>query len=52
MNHIDLIHRNFDDRSVNLADLNNITAESSQKDNLHLGEKMKDDYSKDFMKAM
>ena len=51
MDHMDLISRNFDDVSINLADPRIIAAENSHKDNLHLGKSIKSDDCKDFMKA-
>ena len=52
MDHIYLISRNSDDESINLAEPMILAAETSQKDNLHLGESMKADYCEDFLKAM
>ena len=52
MNNLDLISRNSDDRSINLADPRIIAAETFQKDNLHLGEAMKADDCEDFKKEM
>ena len=52
MDHMDLISCNCDDESINLADPIILTAETSQKDNPHLGKAMKADDSEDFMKAM
>ena len=52
MDHMDLISRNCDNESINLADQIIITAENSQKDNPHLGKSMKADDSEDFMKYM
>ena len=52
MDHMDLTSRNFDDISINLADPRIIAAETSQKENLHLGEAMKAYYRQDLMKAM
>ena len=49
---MDLLSRNFDDGSINLADPIIISAETSHKDNLHLGKAIKSDYCEDFMKAM
>ena len=49
MDHMDLISRNSDDGSINLADPRILTAETSQKDNLHLGKAMKSDDREDFM---
>ena len=37
MDHMDLINLNFDYGSINLIDPRIIVAETSQKDNLHLG---------------
>ena len=52
MDHMNLISRNCDDESINLADPIILTAETSQKDNPHFGKAMKADDSEDFMKAM
>ena len=52
MDHIDLISHNYDDGSINLANPEILAAETSQKDNLHLGEAMKSDDPEDFMKEM
>ena len=52
MDHMDLISRNYDDGSINLADPIILSSETSQKDNTHLGKAMKADDSEDFMKAM
>ena len=41
MDHMDLTSRNFDDISINLANPRIIAAETSQKENIHLGEAMK-----------
>ena len=49
---MDLISRNSDDGSINLADPRNIAAENSQKDNLHLGKAMKADDREDLIKIM
>ena len=49
---MDMIIRNSDDVFINPADPRIISAETSQKDNLHLGETMKSDDREDFMKAM
>ena len=49
MDHMDLISRNCDDGSINLADPRIIVAETSQKDNHHLGKAMKADDREDFM---
>ena len=43
MDNLDLISRNYDDVSINLADPIILAAETSQKNNLHLGEAMKAD---------
>ena len=50
--HMDLISRNCDDYSINLADPIFLTAETSEKDNHHLVKSMKADDSEDFMKTM
>ena len=52
MDHMDLISRNSDDGSINLAYPIILAAETSQKDNLHLGKSMKADDPEDFMKLM
>ena len=52
MDHMDLISRNIDDNSINLADPRLLAADISEKDNLHLGEAMKADDREDFLKAM
>ena len=52
IDHMDLISRNSDDGSINLAYLRIIAAETSQKDILHLGKSMKSDDREYFMKAM
>ena len=52
MDHMDLISRNSDDVSTNLVDPIIIAAETSLKDNLHLGEAMKADDRENFMKEM
>ena len=52
MNHMDLISRNIDNNSINLADPRLLAADISEKDNLHLGEAMKADDREDFLKAM
>ena len=49
---MDLISRNSDDGSINLAEPRILAAETSHKDNIHLGEVMKADDCEDFMKAM
>ena len=52
MGHMDLISRNSDDGSINLADPRILAAETSQKDNLQLGKAMKADDHEDFMTVM
>ena len=52
MDHMDMISRNSDDGSNNLADPIFLTTETSQKNNFRLIEAMKADDSEDFMKAM
>ena len=52
IDHMDLISRNYDDGSIKLADPIFSAAETSQKDNLHLGKATKYDNREDFMKAM
>ena len=47
-----MISHNYDDGSTNILDSRIFEAETSQKDNLHLGEAIKADYSEDFMKAV
>ena len=49
---MDLISRNSDDGSINLADPRIFAEETSQKDNFHLGEAMKADDREDFMIVM
>ena len=49
---MDLISRNSDDGSINLADPRILAAENSQKDNLHLRKAMKADDREDLMKIM
>ena len=51
MDHMDLISGNSDDGSINFADRRILAAETSQKDNLHLGEAIKADVLEDIMKA-
>ena len=46
---MDLLSRNSNDGSSNLADPIILAAETSQKDNLHLGEAMKSDDCEDYM---
>ena len=50
--HMDLISSNYDDGSINLAEKIILAAETSHKDNLHLGKAMKAGNREDFMKAM
>ena len=52
MDHMDLISRNSDDRSIKPADQSIFAAETSQKYHLHLGKAMKSDDREDLMKAM
>ena len=52
MDHMDLISRNYDDGSINLADPRILEAKNSQKDNPHFGKAMKADDREDFMKAI
>ena len=52
MDHMDLISRNYDDGSIKLAEPIIISAETSKKDNCHLGEAMKYDDCEDFMREM
>ena len=52
MDHIDLISRNSDYISINIADPMILSVETSQKDNLHLVEAIKADDREDFMKVM
>ena len=52
MDHMDMISRNYDDGSINLAYPIILAAETSQKDNLHLVKSMEDDDSEDFIKAI
>ena len=49
---MDLISRNCDDGSINLADSRVLASETFQKDNIHLVEAMKADYREDFMTVM
>ena len=49
---MELISRNSDYVSINLADSGIIALENSQKDHLHLGKAIKYDDRKDFIKAM
>ena len=50
--HTDIISRNSDDGSVNLAETTILEAETSQKDDLHLGETMISNDHEDFIKAI
>ena len=52
MDHMDMISCNSDDGYINLADPIILEAETSQKDNLHLGEAMKADDCEYFMTVM
>ena len=52
MDHMDLISRNSGDRYINHSDPIILAAETSQKNNLHLGEAIKSDDRKDFIKAV
>ena len=52
MYHKDMISHNSDDGSINLAHSIILAAETSQKDNLHLGEEMKADDCEYFMTVM
>ena len=47
-----MISRKYDGRYIKLADPRIIGAETSQKDNIHLGEAMKYDDREDFMKTI
>ena len=49
---MDMIRCNSEYGSINLSDPIIFSAETSQKDNLHLGESMKADDCEDFMKSM
>ena len=49
---MDLISSNSDDGYINLTYPRIFAAETSQKDNIHLGEAMKTDDREYFMKAM
>ena len=49
---MDLISSNSDDGYINLADPKILAAETSQKDNVNLGEAMKADDREDFMTVM
>ena len=51
MDHMDMIIFNFDGGSMNLGDPIIIAAETSHKDNLHLGKAIKADNCEDLMKA-
>ena len=52
MDHMDLISHNFYEGYINLTGPIILSAEASQKDNLHLGKSMKYDDHEDSMKAM
>ena len=52
MDHMDLISRNSDDGSMNLAGPIILASKTSQKDNPDLGEALKADDCEDFMKSM
>ena len=52
MEHMDLISRNLDDVSKNLAYSGILVAQTCQKDNLHLGAAINADDWEDFMKTM
>ena len=52
MGQMDLISRNSDDGSIDLADPIILASETSQKDNLQLGKTMKADDREDFMTVM
>ena len=49
---MDIISRNSDDGSINLAEPRTLSAETPQKDSTHLGKAMKADDRENFMKAM
>ena len=49
---MDLISCNLDDLSINLADPGILAAETSQKDDLHLGKAMKTDDCENLLKSM
>ena len=51
MDHMYMISRNSDDGPINLVDPIILAAETSYKDNFHLGKAMKSDDREDFMKA-
>ena len=52
MDHMDMISRNSYDISINLTDPRILSAETSQKNNVHLGKATKADDCEDFMKAI
>ena len=52
MDHMDLISRNCDDKSIILSYPIIIAAETSQKDNIYFFKATKADDCEDFMKAM
>ena len=52
MDHMDLISRNSNDESINLAEPIIIAAETSRIDNIYLGESIKADDCEDFMKLI
>ena len=52
MDQMDLISRNFDDRSINFLGPIILAAETSHKDNIHLVAAMKVDDGEDLMKSM
>ena len=49
---MDLISHNYDDGYINLVEPRILVAETSQKDNLHLGKAMKSGDGEDFMTVM
>ena len=49
---MDLISRNYGDGSIKLADPRILAAGTSQKDNLHLGRTIKDNYREYFVTIM
>ena len=51
MDHMYLTSRNSDDGYINLEETITLAAETSQKDDPHLGEAMKADDREDFMKT-
>ena len=52
LDHMDMISCNSDYGSINLSDPRILAAETSQKDDIHLGEAMKADDREDFMTVM